>query len=82
VDADIAIDTIKLIAAISSWCDGSCGILELRVVYLVHPEGFEPNLSSCTASFSAHSAIIDLRDSVVNHFDIALVCTFVCTLVL
>jgi len=33
VDADIAIDTIKLIAAISSWCDGSYGILELRVVY-------------------------------------------------
>ena len=49
---------------------------------MAHSEGFEPHLSIRSASFSAHIAIIAVRDSVVNHFDIAIVCTFVCTLVL
>ena len=49
---------------------------------MAHSEGFEPYLSIRSASFSAHIAIIAVRDSVVNHFDIAIVCTFVCTLVL
>ena len=49
---------------------------------MAHSQGFEPYLSIRSASFSAHIAIIAVRDSVVNHFDIAIVCTFVCTLVL
>ena len=49
---------------------------------MAHSEGFEPHLSIRSASFSAHIAIIAVRDSVVNHFDIAVVCTFVGTLVL
>jgi hypothetical protein len=49
---------------------------------MAHSEGFEPYLSIRSASFSAHIAIIAVRDSVVNRVDIAIVCTFVCTLVL
>jgi len=47
---------------------------------MAHSEGFEPYLSSHKAIFSVHIAIIDVYTSVVNHFKIAIVCTFVCTL--
>ena len=44
---------------------------------MAHSEGFELVISVCVANVSAHANIIDVYDSIVNHFKTTN-CVYVC----
>ena len=44
---------------------------------MAHSEGFELVISVCVANVSAQFNIIDVYDSIVNHFKTTIVCTLI-----